>query len=272
MELIEITLEEQKKRMVNMLGILHEICRKHNIKYFLWGGTLIGAIRHNGFIPWDDDIDVAMPRKDYEKFVEIYKLEYSHDVIQLINIDINKEYYLPYSKLIDTSTILIEEVENPIEIGVYLDVFPLDNLSDDYEEAKSFLHKIGNYSSILSKKNIGPNAGRNYWRKAILRLMKLVLKIISRKNLIKKIDLMCRKNESDDLKKYIGNAVCNIYGEGDIMESKWLEKSIIVPFENIEACVPAEYDAILRNTYGDYMQLPPEEKRVTHHINKVWKK
>lgn len=273
MNISEIGLEEQKKIMVNMLNHLHEICQKHDIKYYLWGGTLIGAIRHKGFIPWDDDIDIAMPREDYERFIEVYRLLYSGGNIEIVTIDTNNAYYLPYAKLIDTTTSLIESISEPIEIGVFLDVFPIDNLSNEYKDAKKFLRNISYFSKLLTIKNLNSNEGkRSQFKQVLIKLAQLIIRPINRERLIQKINCMCKERMENNFTRFVGNAVCNIYGDGDIMKSEWLLETMIVPFENIEACIPVAYDAVLRNTYGDYMQLPPEEKRITHHVNKVWKK
>ena len=122
----ELSLEEKKKILVSILSEVHNFCDENNLKYFLPGGTLIGAVRHKGFIPWDDDIDIYMPRNDYEKFLcEFNKESERYQVISLKT----DGYYLPFGKVIDTKTVLIENVDSDYKMGIYLDIFPLDNLS-----------------------------------------------------------------------------------------------------------------------------------------------
>lgn len=268
----EISLDEKKKIMLNMLAFLHGVCENHEINYFLWDGSLLGAIRHKGFIPWDDDIDIAMRRQDYEKFIKIFSNEYINEKYELLHIGNTQGYYLSFAKLVDKSTILIEEVENPIEMGVYLDIFPLDNLGNNYEEAKKFLNKIRRLTKLLLLKNLTSNRKRSFYKNIIIKAGKIIAGLIEREKLILYINNICKKNSLVQSDRYVGNAVASTYGERDIMKKEWIENTILVPFETLKVFVPEEYDAILSHEYGEYMKFPPEDKRITHHSNKVWKK
>ena len=123
----ELSVEEVKERELELLKTLHEFCDKNGLRYYLAYGSLIGAIRHKGFIPWDDDIDVLMPYEDYCKLIQLFNGN-SGSQYQLISREINKEYYLPYGKLVDTGTVMKEELNVSLEIGIYLDIFPFYNL------------------------------------------------------------------------------------------------------------------------------------------------
>jgi|AGTN01.3.fsa_nt_gi LPS biosynthesis protein len=138
----ELTQDELKDRAFELLKEFRDVCEKNNLRYYLTGGTLLGAVRHKGFIPWDDDIDVAMPRIDYLKFLKIYKREY--DKNNLFAYEINKNYKYMFAKLCDKDTSLIEfDFDCKEKLGVYLDIFPIDGLGKNEKslskDKKSFL-------------------------------------------------------------------------------------------------------------------------------------
>ena len=135
----EISLNELRKIQIDILDKVHNFCIQNNITYFLSSGTLLGAIRHGGYIPWDDDIDLYMPRESYERFINIYKDD-SHDtrVITLYN---NKEYYYPFAKVEDTNSIVIENVPEKFNIGINIDIFPIDGVPNNLICRKFFFMK-----------------------------------------------------------------------------------------------------------------------------------
>lgn len=126
----EITkIDELKFISYNILKFVADFCEINNIKYYLFAGTLLGAIRHEGFIPWDDDIDIAIPRDDYEKF--IIEFDRNNDVnYKVLSIENSNKYYLPYAKVIDNRTLLFEDGKESMPIGVFIDIFPLDSIPD----------------------------------------------------------------------------------------------------------------------------------------------
>ena len=135
----EITQTEQKEILLDMLKYVDEICKKNNIKYFLYGGTLIGAIRHKGFIPWDDDLDICVPYKDYRKLITLLKQDNKYNVHNPYD---NEDYYYFFTKLTDKRTILIEDNYNRIkDMGVFLDIFPFYHLPDSIEEYNKLYKK-----------------------------------------------------------------------------------------------------------------------------------
>ncbi|MBQ8445584.1 MAG: LicD family protein, partial [Opitutales bacterium] len=128
----EITHEELKQIQLGILDKVHEFCEKNGITYFLSSGTLIGAVRHKGYIPWDDDLDLYMPRADYDKFIKLFSAN-SPENTKLLSLETDKKYQYPFAKVIDDRTEMVETaVGESFKIGVYIDVFPVDSVPDNF--------------------------------------------------------------------------------------------------------------------------------------------
>lgn len=249
----KITKDEQKNILVDILCYVDKICNENNIKYWISYGTLLGAIRHNGFIPWDDDIDIDMPRDDYNRFLEITKNEKKYKTLTVLN---TKGYNYPFAKVVDTDTYVIEYENCPIkEMGVYVDIFPVDNLGNSKEEAKEECRKLNKlawrvwgYNGICWKNN---------------GIKGIILKCIGLKSLYKNL-LKAVENKRTKECKYVG---LNFYRDDNmyIYEKEWFEKITKHVFEGKEFNIPEKYDEFLTYLYGDYMKLPPEDERVTLH-------
>ena len=131
---------------IGILDDVHRFCEAHGLTYFLSSGTLIGAVRHKGYIPWDDDIDIYMPRNDYEQFLQTYCDETGH--YRVINPQTEPHYYYTFAKVVDLHTLMVEKETEGYQIGVYMDIFPVDYVSDDPKERelvfkkKKLLYKI----------------------------------------------------------------------------------------------------------------------------------
>lgn len=266
----EILLEEMKSILLEEMEYLDIFCQKNNINYFLIGGSLLGAVRHKGFIPWDDDIDVGMLRKDYEKFINSFNKNETNRY-KVINIDTSKEYYLPFSKIIDTRTILFEEVNSNISLGISIDIFPYDNCpNDDYQEACNFANSLKIYRNILSIKSLAIRKERSILKNIFIKLAQIFFSCVSKKYLIKKINSIISQYSNNDNSKYVAELSYMPYGNREIYEKIWLEKTIKLPFEQYKFSVPIAYHKFLEKTFGDYMKLPPLEKQVSHHNFKCW--
>ena len=267
----EVTLEEQKQMMLEMLKDFDQFCIDHDLSYFLTGGTLLGAVRHRGYIPWDDDIDVGMPRNDYETFWRIYNEEKENPNYEFVSFHQEPDLYVSSGKLVDTRTVMEEAVDSPVKLGVYIDVFPLDNLGNTEEEAKAMTEHLLKVRHKLDVQNWKVIPERAWYKNLVIRARKLFAKKGARRELIFDQDMMCRQYASTELTTYVGYPCAAMKQE--LLKGEWYRSFKIVPFEQYAFRIPVGYDGCLNVFYGpNYMELPPIEKQKTHHAYKVWYK
>lgn len=264
---------ELKRIERELLVILDRFCVSHGLRYYIAYGTLIGAVRHKGFIPWDDDIDVFLPRRDYEHLIDHFNQETDDKCIQVVSAKNNQNYYLPIAKLIDSRTVLKEKVDVDYEIGVYIDLFPLDNLSNDYNMAKRRIKKAYSFNRKIMIKNISMSDKRSRVKNMILKTGKIILSRVSTAELLTQMDAYCKENVSDSFDSYVG-VMCGISAGNAtrVFRKEWFEDSIKLDFEGVQFNAPSGYDSLLKQLYGDYMKLPPVEDQVTHHVFEAWYK
>lgn len=268
-----IGINELKKIEINLLIELDKYCAEHGLRYYIAYGTLIGAVRHHGFIPWDDDIDVIMPRKDYEQLMRSFNNDNVDSFVKVVSHKLNAGYCLPMAKLIDTRTVLKEKTDTDVEIGVYIDIFPLENLSDDYEKAKKRMKKGFSFNKRIILKTVSISPTRSKIKNMILWLGKLALKGQSISDIVSRLDQYCKETESDGFTKYVG-VMCGIsIGDSSrVFRREWFDTTVSMSFEGRDYPAPSGYDPILRQLYGDYMSLPPVDKQVSHHAFEAWYK
>lgn len=253
----KLSANECKNIQLKILKYIDEFCSENHIKYYLCGGTLIGAIRHKGFIPWDDDIDIMLPRPEYNKFLRNFKDDKNYKLLSLYN---QPGYFYPYIKIVDPQTSLTEynaemEFDN---YGIYVDVFPIDGLPKNKILAK--LH----FKYILILRNlfylsIKKNCPKNFFKKFLW----IFSKLFHWNFLLKKIDKLSQKYDFNS-SNYVA-AQCAGYGEKDKYSKDIFKDSLRVPFEKYEFNIPIGYNEYLSNLYGDYMKLPPKSQRKTRH-------
>ena len=258
----KLSLEEIKIIEVNILDHISDICKKHNLKYFLAYGTLIGAIRHKGFIPWDDDIDIVMPRKDYEVLIEIIKSQRGTSKYDCL-IPLEGDYFYEFAKVIDSSTIVHEQKTISSRCGVWVDIFPLDGLRKD--------DKLSYYNLLLLNRCRAASVNLRFPHKTTGYAVPFeymfwkFCRLIGYKIFLKGIVRLSQKYKYDDC-KYVGFA-SSYPANKKYMLKKWFEDSVEVPFEDKKFIAPIGFDEYLRTEYGDYMKLPPENERVSHGMN-----
>lgn len=256
-----ITPKELKEIQIEILKIVAKFCDDHEITYFLAFGTLIGAIRHKGFIPWDDDIDIAMPRPDYDRFISSFNKENS--VFQVISIENNNHYGFSFAKVHDVRTIINETQYAQDSFGVYIDIFPIDGIRD-----KKQIYKLRRMNKYLHTKKANFTQ-RKLSKKIINAFGKIILLPFSTHTILKEIDRIARLCPFGSTPK--AGCICDsVVGERAMVETDVFSGFQLQEFEGYQFKIPIGYDKWLRNIYGDYMELPPEDKRKTHHVFEAW--
>lgn len=268
MNLREITdIKELRELQMQILDKIDEYCRENDLTYYLSSGTLLGAVRHGGYIPWDDDIDIYMPRASFDRFVNDYD-DYNSRY-KLVCWQNTSNYNYTFPKVVDSETILIEAEHPDIQIGIYVDVFPLDYVSDDlvqrkqdFEERDRLRHLlIARQSSVFRTLNPVGICYRLYARLAV-----------SRTGLMRRFDSLMTKYHSTSQVCNMSDAGPSIKGCFDAMH---ISSDVDIQFENRIYKTMIGYKQYLQHTYGDYMSLPPENKRVHHEFKayiKEWKR
>lgn len=249
-----MSLEEVKKSELNILLYLKEICDKNDLNYYLHGGTLIGALRHKGFIPWDDDIDIAMPREDYKKFLEINKSQSTK--YKALNFADNENYYYAFSKLIDIQTYIKGNNERT-EYGVFIDIFPIDNVPQKKVQKLIYFSKASIYKRILSHLNeINPKKDNNL----IKMLLRHFVRLLNYKKILVHFDKYIQKfPEGKELSTITTGAQWDIS-----YKAEWFSQKVMVTFEGYDFPAPVGYDSLLRKYFGNYMIVPEHGKQNSH--------
>ena len=186
---------ELQSKLFEMLKWLVDFLNKNNIRYYVVEGTMLGTIRHKGFIPWDDDIDIAIPRDDYEKLINLFDHQIDNYVIESPKND-SKEYLYPFAKIYDVNTTMIEHLKKDVIRGVYIDIFPLDGIGDTLDEAQKNFKKIDKKNMLLAMKTSRSRKGRVWWKNLATYIGNLIP--VNSKKLTRKINSLCCSMRCDD--------------------------------------------------------------------------
>ena len=254
-----IDTEELKRLQIGILDNVACYCDNNNINYWLDCGTLLGAIRHNGYIPWDDDIDIGMLRPDFDRFIHEFN-DYNNRY-QVHCIENDPKYYFVQAKVLDTETVLYEPDEKGLKHCVNIDIFVYDNAPNDDRELKKAFDRRDFYRTcnILRTLNNQPSGG--VMRRAFVHLLRLFVKVHRK-------DYYCRKM-LQNAKRYNGQTMERVGNfssfKRTVCNKTVFESFVDHIFEGKMYKIPSGYDEWLRAFYDDYMKLPPEENRVSHH-------
>ena len=265
----EVTdIREIQQMELGIMEYIHEVCQKIGVKYFLAYGSLIGAVRHKGFIPWDDDMDICMLREDYEKLQD-YLIANPDERYEVMSYKNNLNYVYPFMKVQDNQTYLLEEdVRIDSNMGIYVDIFPVDGYEDDsvFKDKMTRLIKKRQLSCYTFKGITNTKSLLN----SLIRYISVIIFYFTNTNkYIRGIDELAKSRKVDDyeLVDYL------IYKDMNkpVWKREWLNQTITGVFEGKEFMIPKNYHEILTSDYGDYMQLPPVELRFSHHDFQLWK-
>ena len=265
----EVTdIREIQQMELGIMEYIHEVCQKIGVKYFLAYGSLIGAVRHKGFIPWDDDMDICMLREDYEKLQD-YLIANPDERYEVMSYKNNLNYVYPFMKVQDNHTYLLEEdVRIDSNMGIYVDIFPVDG----YENDANFKNKM---TKLIKKRQLscytfkGITNTKSVLNSLIRYISVIIFYFTNTNKYVAQIEELAKSRKVSDYEEvdYL------IYKDMNkpVWRREWLEQVTTGTFEGKEFMIPKNYHEILTSDYGDYMQLPPVEQRVSHHDFKLWK-
>ena len=258
--------EELRSIMLSILSDIHQWCETNGTQYFLSYGTLLGAVRHHGFIPWDDDIDIWMPRPDYDRFIS----EYQHEFYKVISPYNDKDYPLEYAKVHDPRTVVLE-TDGDGNWGVFVDVFALDGIPSEKVFARtkrkvSMIHHIVSNQRFTRKFKLSGDLGLK--KNIHIVLGRIMHPFLSLNRVLLWEDRVKKKN------RYQGSPFTTDFGRS---HSRFFDKSVFseqipMEFEGKTFMAPVKYHECLSMLYGDYMTPPPADKQVSNHgILGYWK-
>lgn len=265
----ELTIEEIHEITLNILKKIDEVAIELNLKYYLAYGSLIGAVRHHGFIPWDDDLDIMMLREDYEKlityFMEHEKELYPYKIFSNRN---NKDYPHMIARVCNVDYPIEVENEIPCGMGVFVDIYPIDGMGNDKAAWQRMMKKrqqliAGSYYATRKHFEIPKKRYRAFDKY----LLYLFAKWKGKNYFLDRLE-QYKNRFSLDASRYAG---CIVW-EQEMFEKEYFLETERLPFEGMLVMVPKQYDRLLRISYGDYMKLPPVEEQQPQHNYKAYQK
>ncbi|EFM35799.1 LICD family protein [Streptococcus oralis SK255] len=262
----KLSIEEAKKIELDILDFIDSFCKEHGINYCINYGTLIGAIRHKGFIPWDDDIDLSMTRENYEKFIQLFSEKQSR--YKLLSLETDDQYFNNFIKIVDPTTKIIDTRNTKTyDSGVFIDIFPMDTFNDT--KVVDICYKLESFKLLSFSKHKNIVYGDSKLKDLIRTLFWLLLRPISPRFFAHQIEKQIQKYRVKD-GKYIAFIPSKLK-EKEVFTKEIFEDLIEVPFEHRTLSAPKQYDVILKQYYGDYMTLPPKEKQIYIHEFEAYK-
>lgn len=270
---MEYTAEQLKAIQRIELDILirfDEICKKHDIRYQIFSGTLLGAVRHKGFIPWDDDIDVCMLRADYDRFLDVCTEEELGDAYFLQTNKTDKTTVIQFAKLRKNNTVFEpdNEVGSLSHKGIYIDIFPLDNVKPGTKEGeKQYKDFHDVYSIVTSTVKSRVVTAKTPWKKALRYCFYGLTRVVPKSYFDNKLQTILRRYDSEET-EYVNHLTNGTGGNRPkrfLMKRSTYNDMIELEFEGHMFPAPRDYDSVLTRSYGDYMKLPPLEEQKPHH-------
>ena len=263
----EISEEKAKQIILNILEEFHQFCHREGLHYSLYAGTLIGALRHQGFIPWDDDIDVLMPREDYERLFNVYQTANHPEHLRLNDSRTSPGYFYPFMKLEDTRTVMIGAGKERIRMGLHIDIFPLDGMPKSRILANAYLrlHRLFRHITTLASLHLGVK-NRSLPKRLFLFMFKIATLGMSSARW-NKISHWIARHYSWKKSRWSGNVIWG-YCTREKVPSDYYKENQSVSFEGHQFDAMGNADGYLRCVYGDYMTPPPPDQRYPIHLTK----
>ena len=255
----EIGTEELKKIQFEILCFVDQFCKNNGIRYWIDCGTLLGAVRHKGFIPWDDDIDLGMLREDFDRFCTTFNASSDRYVVHSTATD--PEYYFPFAKVYDSRTVLYEPDRQGHKLAVNIDIFVYDNAPDDDRRLEKAYFWRDFWRKLNNARTSHHRATDNPVKECAVKAGSMLLKAFPKDYFVRKQVRCCRKYEHEQTSR-VGNFSDS---ERMVCSKRVFNGFVELPFEGRLFPAMAGYDEWLRAFFGDYMVLPPESKRVSHH-------
>lgn len=266
-----LSLKEIQAESLKVLLKIDELCRENNIEYTLAFGTLLGAIRHKGYIPWDDDVDVCMKREDYDRFVRLFEKNDKIKPYKLCTRRNTENYFLEIPRFCSTEFRFenTDPYEKNYDCGIFVDIYPLDYCDNseqdkkDYKKLQMLFRKYLIYVGIES-----PNPIYRFIKKT----GHILLKHISKEKMLQSIE-----KDTDSIVKRMASGkhryLTPLFGGNRIYltEAQWYDGIVYAEYEGYKFPIPAHYEEILKYYYNDYMKLPPQEERAPYHKYKIIK-
>ena len=271
----QLDVRESQSVATQVLTVIADICEQQSLRYCLIYGTLIGAVRHKGCIPWDDDIDIMMPRPDYDKLLAyFYENSEKFPHLKVFNHDVCPAYPYMITRISDDRYEIVMENEKPYGMGVFVDIYPFDGLGNTADEALKYGLKGDRLSSLCyqaTRDHFAMETTTSPLRKVLKLPVYLISRMLGKDLFQNKLESLARVKPYDE-SEYVGCVVWLSGGMKDIFPRQWFDETELAEFDGYQFRIPKRYDDILRHIYGDYMQLPPEKDRVGHHCYKVFEK
>ena len=258
----EIGIKELKDLQLSILDYVDSFCRLHDVKYTLSGGTLLGAVRHGGYIPWDDDIDIQMTRKEYDRFTGLWNND--RHPFELVNIESGNNMGYPFGKIHDPRTVIfINGIERT---GAFIDLFPVDYVAseEDFRVRHAKVAELYSQRNLIFQ-NMKRKKGTLPWKEVLKLCLKRIPKETYEENAVLINDLAKECVEGPYMFEMISGLLCK-----NPIPAKVFESYSDIKFEDRKYLAVTDFDTYLTLTFGDYMTLPPEEKRVSHHYFKTY--
>lgn len=265
----EMSVKDIQNVSLDILRDIHQFCVDHDIKYTLQGGTLLGAVRHKGFIPWDDDIDIAIPRPDYDRFIHSYQSSKGYKLFSRELPEQKNDVFIAYARVCDMVKTYVDDslsFWSNAKTGVWVDVFPLDGDLNDVEKSRNRLKTIRGYWKVGVRKRVAlrPLSSAKGWSKKGRLCIKKVISIITSFSAIDKHMGLCKAVPFGSTNYYINIAFLS-YGMRERHRIEVLNERQLASFEGEKFYIMSGFDEALREKYGNYMKLPPKEKQVRAH-------